>query len=190
MAYSEDYYLHLQGEQRGPYSFVQLKRLYDKNMIPDETLYWRDGLEQWQSVSELCGQPVKVQRKRQLEKRLVLGGAGFLAVILMACFAPIVQEGWKERSQHRYSSEAAYWRARGYVRDELKDRGAKVSFAPLDSTVVDLTGNKQAKVVLRGTVFIPGTPDASHAWDVSLAFEPDKKEWRLTTLRISRKNKP
>jgi len=60
LAFSEEYFIHVQGEQKGPYTFPQLKRLYEKNLIPEETLYWRDGMEQLEPVSDLCGKRRRV----------------------------------------------------------------------------------------------------------------------------------
>ena len=55
----EVYYLHIQGEQRGPYTIPQIDHLLNSGLIAEETLYWREGLEQWQPVTSL----VSLRRK-------------------------------------------------------------------------------------------------------------------------------
>ena len=54
----EIFYLHLEGEQRGPYTAPQIDHLLNSGLIAEETLYWREGLEQWQPVTSL----VKLRR--------------------------------------------------------------------------------------------------------------------------------
>ena len=49
----EVFYLHIQGEQRGPYTIPQIDHLLNSGLIAEETLYWREGLDQWQPVTSL-----------------------------------------------------------------------------------------------------------------------------------------
>ena len=49
----EVFYVHVQGEQRGPYTIPQIDHMLNSGLIERETLYWREGMEQWQPVTEL-----------------------------------------------------------------------------------------------------------------------------------------
>src|SRR5260221_4662987 len=72
----EIFYLHLEGEQRGPYSIPHIDHMLNSGLIPEETLYWREGLEQWQpvtSLAQLC------KRANPWLKRIII--FGFVLVI-------------------------------------------------------------------------------------------------------------
>src|SRR6218665_1420739 len=109
----EVFYLHIQGEQRGPYTIPQIDHLLNSGLIAEETLYWREGLDQWQPVTSL----VRLRRKANpwIKPLLTLGVLIVLALILQF-FGSVVVIGWRETNQHEYTSNAAYWRARSVVR--------------------------------------------------------------------------
>ena len=46
----EVFYLHIHGEQLGPYTVPQIDHLLNTGLIAEETLYWCEGLEQWAPV--------------------------------------------------------------------------------------------------------------------------------------------
>lgn len=46
-------YLHLDGEQKGPFTNQQLREMWRSGVITSETLYWRDGFSEWQSLAEI-----------------------------------------------------------------------------------------------------------------------------------------
>src|SRR6478752_1600484 len=109
----EIFYLHIHGEQRGPYTIPQIDHLLNSGLIAEETLYWREGLEQWQPVTSL----VKLRRRANpWLKRLIILGILAVFLLLGQFFGSTALLGWREASQHDYTAQAAYWRARGVVR--------------------------------------------------------------------------
>lgn len=179
MAFPEEYYIDIRGEQRGPYSFPQLKRMYDTNLIPEEALYWQDGLEHWQPVADLCG----VQRRDRLRLWRQLRGVGLAALVIGALAtgycAPIVREGWREMDEQGYTAKAAYWRARGFVRSQAKDQGASVVFDAFSAPGVTLQGGTAASVTLPGTLYPASGPAVHTTWKVSMVYRPERREWTL-----------
>ena len=49
-----DYYISDRGESLGPYSHLQIKWMWDSKLINPETLYWTDGMEDWNLLSNLA----------------------------------------------------------------------------------------------------------------------------------------
>ena len=178
MAFSEEYFIHLQGVQKGPYTYPQLKRMYDNNLIPEETLYWRDGMEQLEAVSDLCGTR-KRDRLRHLKQlrvtaAVVVGGAA----LLTAYFAPVLKVGWREMNDRDPTGEGAYWRARGFVREDVKRGDGTVSFQPYETASVTLTGTNAA-VILSGTLYGRDESARQMSWKVGLGYDGEKSEWKL-----------
>src|SRR3954467_11636237 len=77
----EVFYLHLCGEQRGPYTIPQIDHLLNSGLIAEETLFWREGLEQWQPVTDLV-----VKR--------ILPNPWRRAVLVLAIVAPLAALAW------------------------------------------------------------------------------------------------
>lgn len=178
MAFSEEYFIHVQGEQKGPYTFPQLKRLYEKNLIPEETLYWRDGMEQLEAVSDLCGNGRR-DRLRNLKSLRVTGAVLVALVALVVAYcAPVLKDGWREMNERDWTQEAAYWKARGFVREEIKRQDASVAFDPFQAATVTLTGT-EATVILPGTQFGKDGTGAKTTWKVAMRYDADRREWRL-----------
>ncbi|MGA3169820.1 MAG: DUF4339 domain-containing protein [Chthoniobacteraceae bacterium] len=178
MAFSEEYFIRVEGEQRGPYTFPQLKRLYDTNLIPEETLYWRDGMEQWEAVSDLCGKKRR-SRLRHLKQLRVTGAVLAASVVLaLAYCAPVLEQGWRELNDHDQTAEGAYWRARGYVRAGFKTQDVSVAFEPFNAGNVTMTGT-EATVILPGKVFAKDGSGKSQAWRVVMMYDGTRKEWVL-----------
>jgi TM2 domain-containing membrane protein YozV len=44
------YYLAVNGERTGPYEAIDIQRMLRQNAIGYETLFWKDGMLDWQSV--------------------------------------------------------------------------------------------------------------------------------------------
>jgi hypothetical protein len=170
---AEVFYIYHLGEQRGPYTMKQVNHLYRSSFIDDDTLYWREGMEQWQPVTEI------VQRRR---RRRRLAGWGILAAVLAAValltwlFGDVTMSAWREMTSGDYTEESAWWRARGLVRTQLEG-SEHVDFEPLSSAVVKLHGDHDATVVLAGYVSAKGTPPARHAWRVRMHYDPLRAEW-------------
>jgi len=178
VAFNEEYFIHVQGEQKGPYTFPQLKRLYETNLIPEETLYWQDGMEQSQPVSDLCGER-RQNRLRHSKQMRLLGAVLVVVVALAAAYcAPVLKDGWREVNDRDQTQEGAYWKARGFVREEVKQQDASVAFEPYKAATVKLTGTG-ATVILPGTLFGKDGVAAKKAWKIVMGYDAQRREWRL-----------
>ncbi len=182
MAFSEEYFIHVQGEQKGPYTFPQLKRLYETSLIPEETLYWRDGMEHLEAVSDLCGAK-KRGRLRHLKQLRVTGAVLVAGVALVTAYcAPVLKDGWRELNDHDRTPEGAYWKARGFVREDVKNQDANVAFGPFQSATVSLSGT-EATVILPGTFFAKDGTGSKRTWKVAIGYDEARREWRLPAGR-------
>lgn len=180
MGFSEEFYIRAHGEQKGPYTFPQLKRLYEKNLLAAETVYWQDGMEQWQPIAHLCESPKKEPRRKLLRiNRKFLTLLLMLVAALTVYFAPAIREAWKETTARGFTPQAAYWKARGFVRDELKKENATVDFDRFDPAAVELGNGTAAHVSLAGTVYRADGGRTRSGWRVGLQFNPASKKWRL-----------
>ncbi len=178
MAFSEEYFIHVQGVQKGPYTFPQLKRLYDSNLIPEETLYWQDGMEQLQPVSDLCGarRQDRLRRLKQLRITGIVLVAG-IALVTAYC-APVLKDGWREMNDRDRTREGAYWKARGFVREEVRKQEASVAFEPYEAATVTLTGT-DATVILPGTLFGRNGAPEKKTWQAAIQYNLERREWQL-----------
>ena len=174
----EVFYLHIHGEQRGPYTIPQIDHLLNTGLIAEETLYWREGLEQWAPVTSLV---VKRTRRRPSWKwivasALILAALGFLG----AFFGPVVVDGWREANQHEYTAKAAYWRAREAVRTHFLPRGTVVKFARFSEDEVKMLEASGAEVFLTGEVLESSGRTRPMEWRVALRYDGQKAEWSMT----------
>jgi hypothetical protein len=170
----EIFYLHIHGEQRGPYTIRQIDHLLNSGLIAEETLYWREGLDQWQPVTTL----VKLRRKANpWLKRLII--LGFLLVVgfVVQFFGSTALLGWKEASQHEYTVSAAYWRARGAVRGASLASGDIVDFNDLNNANVQLNPPADATVRLGGEVTSTSGQTRKMTWVVSMKYDEAAREW-------------
>jgi hypothetical protein len=170
---AEVFYIYHLGEQRGPYTMKQVNHLYRSSFIDDDTLYWREGMEQWQPVTEI------VQRRRR-RKRLALWGvlAAILAGIALLAwlFGDVTMSAWREMTSGEYTQESAWWRARGLVRAQLDD-SEHVQFEPFGNAVVKLHDDLGATVVLAGYVDGKDGTQARRAWRVRMRYDSLRGEW-------------
>jgi hypothetical protein len=170
---AEVFYIYHQGEQRGPYTMKQVNHLYRASFIDDDTLYWREGMEQWQPVTEI------VQRRRR-RKRWAFWGI-FLAVVaaislMVWFFGDVTKSAWKEMTSGEYTEESAWWRARGLVRSQLAD-GEHVDFEDRSSATVRLHDGDHATVELGGTVHPAKGSEERRAWRVRMRFDSMRNDW-------------
>lgn len=180
MTTPEVYYLHIHGEQRGPYTQPQVDHLLNSGLIAEETLFWREGLEQWQPVTSLVVR--RVQPNRWTRPLIALGVAVAL-LIFWQFFGPITVIGWRETNQHDFTPRAAYWRARDAVRNGALAPGVLVDFHDIASAQVQMKAPDGAGVLLRGNVIgRDGTPRPS-AWEVTMRFDPPTREWSSAGVR-------
>lgn len=170
----EVFYLHLCGEQRGPYTIPQIDHLLNSKLIPEETLYWREGLEQWQPVTEL----VPLRRPPNRLKRVILGLVIAAPLLLLALlFGPPLIEGWREATANDFTFEDAYWKARDVVRQHHAGNGSLVAFSDYDSAAVELLKTHEARLVLQGQITALGGTAKTMTWHVQLRYDPAKSEW-------------
>jgi hypothetical protein len=169
----EVFYLHIQGEQRGPYTIPQIDHLLNSGLIAEETLYWREGLDQWQPVTSL----VRLRRKANpwIKPLITLGIVLILGAILQF-FGSIVVVGWRETNQHEYTARAAYWRARSVVRSGGLPEGAIVQFQGWSKAKVEMHPPQAATVVLRGEITSRTGESHLSAWSVPMNFDPQNAE--------------
>lgn len=170
----EVFYLHINGEQRGPYTIQHVDHLLNSGLIAEDTLFWREGMEQWLPVTQLVARRKRV--KRWIRPAVPLAIAAVLAVFLRI-FGPITLDGWRESSQTAFTQEAAYWRARDFVRHTGVPQGTVVQFLSIKSAEVQLQPPDAATVVVQGKVIEPRGGGRKGAWRVSLSYDDRRKEW-------------
>ena len=169
---AEAFYLYHLGEQRGPYTVRQVNHLHKCEFIDDDTLYWREGMEQWAPVTQI------VLRRRK--RRRLLGWTLTIAVltgiaVLVSFFGPVTADAWRELTSGGFTERDAYWRSRAMIRQAL-GKSATVTFVPIEQAKVLLQPPAGASVVLKGTVRdSSGTHSA--AWRVRLLHVAEQQQW-------------
>jgi hypothetical protein len=170
----EVFYLHIQGEQRGPYTIPQIDHLLNSGLIAEETLYWREGLEQWQPVTSL----VSLRRKvNPWGKRALYMGIAVVVLGVLQFFGSIALVGWRETNQHEYTEHAAYWRARDVVRGGGLPDGSVVQFHGESKAKVTMAPPAAAAVVLEGDVTLQTGETRRTTWSVPMTFDAKNTEW-------------
>ena len=170
----EIFYLHIHGEQRGPYTIPQIDHLLNSGLIAEETLYWREGLEQWQPVTTL----VKLRKRANpWLKRIMIFGFVLVIGFFAQFFGSTALLGWREASQHEYTAQAAYWRARGVVRGSALAPGAVVEFDDFSSSQVELRPPQAATVRLVGEIIDHPGQSRKVVWSVRMQYDPNAREW-------------
>jgi hypothetical protein len=170
----EIFYLHIHGEQRGPYTIPQIDHLLNSGLIAEETLYWREGLDQWQPVTSLV--KLRRQRNRWLTPLLVVAIL-FALGVLVQFFGSVAILGWREANQHDYTAKAAYWRARGVVRSAALPPGTVVEFGHFSGSDVELKPPTSATVHLKGEITEHDGQEHVLSWTVPMQFDPQTREW-------------
>jgi hypothetical protein len=176
----EAFYVHVQGEQKGPYTLRHLDHLLNSGLIPMETLYWTDGMEQWLPITDL----VQFRHKPRNWKRLIILGA--ILVVLAAFlsfFGTTIADGWRETTQRAYTAEGAYWSARGAVRIKGVPEGAVAQFLPFKDANVTLAEPTSASVLIHGEIIQGGNAKPA-AWSVKLSFNPLRSEWSASEVKV------
>jgi hypothetical protein len=170
----EVFYLHLCGEQRGPYTIPQIDHLLNSGLIAEETLFWREGLEQWQPVTDLVAKRALPNPWRRVA--LALAVVAPLA-ILAWLFGPTLVDGWNEATANTFTLEDAYWHARDLVRHRALPPGGLVRFEKFASAGVELKAGDAAEVLLRAQLSLPNAAPRAVAWRVHLQYDRTKGEW-------------
>jgi hypothetical protein len=178
----EAFYVNVQGEQKGPYTLRHLDHLLNSGLIPVDTTYWTEGMENWQPLTDL----VQLRDHPRSWKRLFIVG-GILMVLggFLAFFGPTIADGWREGSQRNFTAEGAYWSARGAVRTSDVVAGGVVHFAPFKDARITLTQPAGATVLLRGEV-IGGamSSKAPTTWSVKLSFNSLRADWSANEVQV------
>ncbi len=170
----EVFYLHIRGEQRGPYTVAHIDHLLNSGLIDVNVLFWREGLEQWELVTNL----VQLRRPRnRLKLAVILLCAVVMVVGVGSVFGPITLDGWREIYQHEFTQTAAYWRAREAVRLYCVSKGGYVVFDGVDRAEVQLIESKSALVVLHGLLSSSIGGARTTSWTVRLDYDPVQREW-------------
>ncbi len=170
----EVFYVHVQGEQRGPYTIPQIDHMLNSGLIERETLYWREGMEQWQPVTELV---LVREVPNPWIKPGIAAAALLVLAVLVRIFGPITLEGWRETNQHAYTAPAAYWRARDVVRNTALPKGSVVLFGDLERAQVALQPPDRAVVTVRGEVTGANGQTNDQGWRVPMKFDAKAREW-------------
>lgn len=170
----EVFYVHVQGEQRGPYTIPQIDHMLNSGLIERETLYWREGMEQWQPVTELV---IVREVPNPWIKPGIAAAVLLVLAILVRMFGPITLEGWRETNQHAYTAPAAYWRARDVVRSTALPKGSLVLFGEIGRAQVALEPPDGAVVTVRGEVTGANGKTVERGWRVPMKFDPKAREW-------------
>lgn len=174
MTSPEVFYLHIQGEQRGPYTIPQVDHLLNSGLIAEETLFWREGLDQWEPVTSLV--PLRKRANPWIKPAIVFAVLLVLAVVAYP-FASIIILGWREANQHAYTAEAAYWRARSVVRSDALPKDTVVEFHRFSSPDVELQPPNDAIVRLGGDMTDAGGQTHRAVWTVPMKFDARESEW-------------
>lgn len=170
----ESFYLHLAGAQQGPYTIPQIDHLLNSGLIAVETLYWCEGLDQWQPVTSLVA--LRKKPKRWV-KPAILAAVLLVLAVPMRIFGPVVIEGWNEANQHEFTEDAAYWRARDVVRQDLSARGMLVQFGDFAEAQVSMKPPGEAMVRLPGVITDPEGSATPVVWEVPMRFALEELEW-------------
>jgi len=176
----EVFYLHINGEQRGPYTVRHIDHLLNSGLINEDALFWREGLEQWQPVTDLVAR--RRPRKRWKRNTIIVGAVIIPAFVLLWLFLPITLDYWREINQRDFTDRAAYWCARGIVRSQCVPKGAVVVFAKMPDAKVELLPDDNARVVLHGELTLAQSPMRTAAWQVDLHYDRSKAEWAAVGL--------
>jgi hypothetical protein len=170
----EAFFIYHNGEQRGPYTPKQVNHLHRCGFIDDDTLYWREGLEQWQPVSQIV---LRRRRRNRLLLFSIAAGVAAAAALFVSLFGPVTADAWRELTSGDFTEESAWWRSRGLVRD-LLPKGETVRFDPFSEAQVELLGRNRATAILAGTLTHRDGSTERAAWKVRLRHDPDRSMWR------------
>ena len=169
----EAFFIHHNGEQRGPYTAAQVNHLYGCGFIDDDSLYWREGLEQWLPVPQIV---LRRKRKHRVLFWSILLGALAAAALFIALFGPVTADAWRELTSGDFTPESAWWRARGLVREQLS-KGAHLRFDPFASAQVSFQGRESATVILGGMLTNSSGAAEHGAWRVLLRYDEGHGTW-------------
>lgn len=171
----EMYFLYLNGVQRGPYTVHQIGHMVNSGIVESEAMFWCEGLDQWQPVTQLITPKAEERRKRWR-----LGGylGAFVVFLLGALWwlYPLLHQGWMEQHQVEWTEEAAYWRARGVLREHLGRLNA-LSFGEFDAGKVSLRRGEDSEVGLLVGATNSRTGGPISRWCVKVFYDEKLRAW-------------
>jgi hypothetical protein len=171
----ERYFLYLHGTQRGPYTVSQIGHMVNSGIVHSEAMFWCEGLEQWQPVTQLIVPKEEVKRRRIHLGAGTLGTLGGIVLVLWL-FMPTLREGWREQHQVEKDQFAAYWRARGVLRESL-GWFSGAHFREFEPAKVTLLDGERASVELEAQIS-PVFGDARVTrWKVDLKYDTRLRMW-------------
>jgi hypothetical protein len=174
----ECFYLHIDGEQRGPYTIAQIDHLLNSGLIREEASYWREGMEQWQPVTNL----VRLRKPaRSWVKRAVMAALLVALLLLVRFFGPTTVMGWREAAQTDFTPVAAYWRARDVVRHGALPPSSLVTFGGFSTAKVEMLADG-AKVWLPAELSSPRGVTQLAAWNVELHYDSKERAWSSVSV--------
>ena len=174
MIQQEVYFIHVNGNQRGPYTSRQICHLINSGLAPKDALFWCEGMDQWQPVEILLDPAMPASPARRKWRQIII--ATVATLIAAACLAgPTIRRGWKEERQVEQTPEAVYWRARGITRETVRG-SALVNFAPFAPTMVTALHDGVAEVLLNGTIVNKLGEKSAH-WKIRLRYDKKLKSW-------------
>lgn len=149
--------------------------MVNSGIVHSEAMFWCEGLEQWQPVTQL------IVPKGEVTRRRLKFGAGSAVVVagLLVLFwvcLPILREGWREQHQVAQDPPAAYWRARGVLRESL-GWFTGLRFRDYDPAMVQMEDAGRAVVELEaqaGKLFGGGE---NARWRVELVYDKRLRMW-------------
>ena len=171
----EMYFLYLDGIQRGPYTVFQIGHMVNSGLVDPAALFWCEGLEQWQPVTQL------IEPKKHKQRRRIRMGAGTIGGIVIGLgvlwlVLPTLRQGWKEQNQTERTAEAAYWSARGVLRDHV-GWFTGLRFRPFDPAKVRLHGEDAATVELEAESSGAFKGQRFERWKVELVYKKRLQMW-------------
>ncbi len=174
MIQQEVYFIHVNGSQRGPYTSRQICHLVNSGLVPNDALFWCEGMDQWQPVDILLDPAAPSAPTRRKWRQIALVSA--LALLAVSWLVgPTLRRGWKEERQVERTPEAVYWRARGVAREALRGSGL-VNFAQFTPETVRSLQADLAEVVLSGTL-VNRSGEKPTRWLVHLKYDQKLKSW-------------
>ena len=171
----ERYFLHVDGVQRGPYTVRQIGHMVNSGIVHSGAMFWCEGLEQWQPVTQLI-EPDRLRNRRRIRV-----GARTLAAcgVMLGLFwlvLPTLRQGWKEQHQVERTPEAAYWRARGVLREHV-GWFTGLHFKAFDPEKVQMEGQDAATVEIEAESVGMFKGQAAQRWRVNLMYDKRLQMW-------------
>ncbi len=171
----ERYFLYVHGTQRGPYTVSQIHHMVNNSIVSSEAMFWCEGLEQWQPVTQLIV-PKEEAKQRRFQWSWRVAVAVFVLCVLAWIGGPMIRQGWKEQHQVDFTPEAAYWRARGVVREGL-GKFTMVQFESFEAKDVGMS-ESEAVVHLAARTKRFGGDLHQTRWRVVVRYDSRLKHWQ------------